>query len=138
MKLTRKQTALRYNWYVQLAVDAAALLVFALSWHRGVVLFPWVAALLLVSLGNVFACGRSLLGTLKRMLPNEEYQRLAALLFPLWEPLAVDDAAIQTDERYGRRKRPRSPAPVAGCDRCVLRGSMLAIYLASYLLTMFY
>ena len=77
MKLTRKQTALRYNWYVQLAVDAAALLVFALSWHRGVVLFPWVAALLLVSLGNVFACGRSLLGTLKRMLPNEEYQRLA-------------------------------------------------------------
>lgn len=34
MKPVIRQTALRYNVYVQLAVDAAALLVIALSWHR--------------------------------------------------------------------------------------------------------
>ncbi len=134
MKLTRKQTALRYNWYVQLAVDAAALLVFALSWHRGVVLFPWVAALLLVSLGNVFACGRSLLGTPKRMLPNEEYQRLAARYFPygnrwLWTMLQYKQMKGMAGEN-GRAVL-RLWLGVIG----VCAGSMLAIYLASYLLT---
>ena len=123
MKLTRKQTALRYNWYVQLAVDAAALLVFALSWHRGVVLFPWVAA-----------CGRSLLGTLKRMLPNEEYQRLAARYFPygnrwLWTMLQYKQMKGMAGEN-GRAVL-RLWLGVIG----VCAGSMLAIYLASYLLT---
>ena len=66
MKPVIRQTALRYNVYVQLAVDAAALLVIALSWHRGTVQFQWIALLLLLSLGNVFACRHNLLGTMKQ------------------------------------------------------------------------
>ena len=91
-------------------------------------------SLLLVSLGNVFACGRSLLGTLKRMLPNEEYQRLAARYFPygnrwLWTMLQYKQMKGMAGEN-GRAVL-RLWLGVIG----VCAGSMLAIYLASYLLT---
>ena len=134
MKPSLKQTALRYHVYVQLVFDAAALLVFALGWHRGVVLFPWVAALLLLSLGNVFVCGHNLLGTWKRFLPDEEYQRIAARYFPygnrwLWVLLQYRQLKSMAGET-GRAVLRLWLEAIGVCA-----GSMLAIYLAAYLLT---
>ena len=133
MKPVIRQTALRYNVYVQLAVDAAALLVIALSWHRGTVQFPWIALLLLLSLGNVFACGHNLLGTLKRFLPDEEYQRLAARYFPygnrwLWTLLQYRQLRGMASET-GRAVLRLWLGTIGMCA-----GSMLVIYLAAYLL----
>ncbi|HIX90859.1 MAG TPA: hypothetical protein H9845_08210 [Candidatus Agathobaculum pullicola] len=130
-----KQTSLRISVYMQLALDGIAAVVFLLSWLASIKPYVVILGLMLLSLANTFLCGHYLLRDLKRHLPNEEYQRLAARYFPygshwLWVLLQYRQLRDMTGEtgRLFLRIWLRTMGLIAG--------SMLGIYLL-FLLLMF-
>lgn len=130
-----RQTSLRFSVYMQLALDGIAAGVFLFSWLASIKPYVVILGLMLLSLANTFLCGHYLLRHLKRHLPNEEYQRLAARYFPygshwLWVLLQYRQLRDMTGEtgRLFLRIWLRTIGLIAG--------SMLGIYLL-FLLLMF-
>ncbi|MGO5029305.1 hypothetical protein [Candidatus Agathobaculum pullicola] len=130
-----RQTSLRFSVYMQLALDGIAAVVFLFSWLASIKPYVVILGLMLLSLANTFLCGHYLLRDLKRHLPNEEYQRLAARYFPygshwLWVLLQYRQLRDVTGEtgRLFLRIWLRTMGLIAG--------SMLGIYLL-FLLLMF-